>query len=105
LRTAASNSHGKPYTYGYSDPDWFTEHKTHTRSAVPSYSGATSVTSVDEKEIHCSRPTSSREDAKNFSVRIFEPVCSNWSGSILCWTGFGSHYGGKTGNVDACEHS
>jgi hypothetical protein len=63
------------YTYGYANSDSKTESNSEvcSNTQVSSDAGATPVALVDEKETHCSTPTSGREHAKNFGARTCPP--------------------------------
>jgi len=80
------------YTITYADDNRYSNAgaASYSRSPASPYSTTTPVSSLYENQTHCSTPTSRREQAKNFGVRILQPAQFNCINSrrSACLPGF-----------------
>ena len=75
--TAARATYANAHCHGHAKSYPYTERYAQSNSAAPTFAGAAPVAFVDEEETHC-------------SIRVFEPVRSDWFGSFFCGTCSGS---------------
>jgi hypothetical protein len=72
-----ANSH----TYAYSQANADCQALRNTEAAA--HPAAAALAFIDEKEVRCSTPTSGREHARNFSVRLLSSRYLNLPGTLL----------------------